>query len=101
MQSADGVQVNIERIASLFPDCVTETIVGYDADDRPILRHKVDFEKLQQNLSSEIISGKEERYQFTWPDKKRQFCWLTHRSMQRFDLVEMRVWTSITQKTCI
>ena len=71
MQSADGVQVNIERLASLFPDCVTETIVGYDADDRPILRHKVDFEKLQQNLSSEIISGKEERYQFTWPDKKK------------------------------
>lgn len=71
MQSADGVQVNIEKIASLFPDCVTETIVGYDADDRPILRHKVDFEKLQQNLSSEIISGKEERYQFTWPDKKK------------------------------
>lgn len=71
MQSADGVQVNIEKIASLFPDSVTETIVGYDADDRPILRHKVDFEKLQQNLSSEIISGKEERYQFTWPDKKK------------------------------
>lgn len=71
MQSADGVQVNIGKIASLFPDCVTETIVGYDADDKPILRHKLDFEKLQQNLSSEIISGKEERYQFTWPDKKK------------------------------
>ena len=71
MQSVDGVQVNIEKIASLFPDCVTETIVGYDADDKPILRHKLDFEKLQQNLSSEIISGKEERYQFTWPDKKK------------------------------
>ena len=71
MQSADGVQVNIEKIASLFPDCVTETIVGYDADNKPILRHKLDFEKLRQNLSSEIISGKEERYQFTWPDKKK------------------------------
>ena len=71
MQSADGVQVNIKKIALLFPDCVTETIVGYDADDKPILRHKVDFEKLQQNLSSEIISGNEERYQFTWPDKKK------------------------------
>ena len=71
MQSVDGVQVNIEKIASLFPDCVSETIVGYDADDKPILRHKLDFEKLQQNLSSEIISGKEERYQFTWPDKKK------------------------------
>ena len=71
MQSADGVQANIEKIASLFPDCVTETITGYEPDGSPILRHKVDFEKLQQNLSSEIISGKEERYQFTWPDKKK------------------------------
>ena len=71
MQSADGVQANIEKIASLFPDCVTETITGYEPDGSPILKHKVDFEKLQQNLSSEIISGKEERYQFTWPDKKK------------------------------
>ena len=71
MRSADGVQANIEKIASLFPDCVTETITGYEPDGSPILRHKVDFEKLQQNLSSEIISGKEERYQFTWPDKKK------------------------------
>lgn len=71
MQSTDGVQANIEKIASLFPDCVTETITGYEPDGSPILKHKVDFEKLQQNLSSEIISGKEERYQFTWPDKKK------------------------------
>ena len=71
MQSADGVQANIEKIASLFPDCLTETITGYEPDGSPILKHKVDFEKLQQNLSSEIISGKEERYQFTWPDKKK------------------------------
>ena len=71
MRSADGVQANIEKIASLFPDCVTETITGYEPDGSPILKHKVDFEKLQQNLSSEIISGKEERYQFTWPDKKK------------------------------
>ena len=71
MQSVDGVQANIDKIASLFPDCVTETITGYEPDGSPILRHKVDFEKLQQNLSSEIISGKEERYQFTWPDKKK------------------------------
>lgn len=71
MQSTDGVQANIEKIASLFPDCVIETITGYEPDGSPILKHKVDFEKLQQNLSSEIISGKEERYQFTWPDKKK------------------------------
>ncbi len=67
MQSANGVQENIEKIQSLFPDCVTETI-----DERTgELVRKVDFEKLQQNLSDVIISGREERYQFTWPDKKK------------------------------
>ena len=66
MQSTNGVQENIEKIQSLFPDCVTETI-----DERTgELVRKVDFEKLQQNLSDVIISGREERYQFTWPDKK-------------------------------
>lgn len=67
MQSTNGVQENIEKIQSLFPDCVTETI-----DERTgKLMRKVDFEKLQQNLSDVIISGREERYQFTWPDKKK------------------------------
>lgn len=67
MQSTNGVQENIEKIQSLFPDCVTETI-----DERTgELVRKVDFEKLQQKLSDVIISGREERYQFTWPDKKK------------------------------
>ena len=67
MQSTNGVQENIEKIQSLFPDCVTETI-----DERTgKLVRKVDFEKLQQNLSDVIISGREERYQLTWPDKKK------------------------------
>ncbi len=67
MQSTNGVQENIEKIQQLFPDCVTETI-----DERTgELVRKVDFEKLQQNLSDVIISGREERYQFTWPDKKK------------------------------
>lgn len=67
MQSTNGVQENIGKIQSLFPDCVTETI-----DERTgELVRKVDFEELQQNLSDVIISGREERYQFTWPDKKK------------------------------
>ena len=67
MQSTNGVQEKSEKSQSLFPDCVTETI-----DERTgELVRKVDFEKLQQNLSDVIISGREERYQFTWPDKKK------------------------------
>jgi adenine-specific DNA-methyltransferase len=71
MQSADGVQDNIQKIAQLFPNCVTETVVGYHDDGSPIIKHKVDFEKLQQELSDAVISGREERYQFTWPDKRK------------------------------
>ena len=71
MQSANGVQENIEKIARLFPNCVTETITGHREDGSAILAHKVDFEKLQQELSDSIISDKEERYQFTWPDKMK------------------------------
>ena len=71
MQSADGVQDNIQKIAALFPNCVTETVVGYHNDGSPIIKQKVDFEKLQQELSDAVISGREERYQFTWPDKRK------------------------------
>jgi adenine-specific DNA-methyltransferase len=71
MQSADGVQDNIQKIAQLFPNCVTETVVGYHDDGSPIIKQKVDFEKLQQELSDDVISGREERYQFTWPDKRK------------------------------
>ena len=71
MQSADGVQDNIQKIAALFPNCVTETVVGYHNDGSAIIKHKVNFEKLQQELSDAVISGREERYQFTWPDKRK------------------------------
>ena len=67
MTTADGVQDNVEKIALLFPNCVTET----RDNNTGILVHKVDFDKLRQELSSSIVSDREERYQFTWPDKSK------------------------------
>ena len=66
MQTLDGVKNNIDKIAVLFPNCITEKM-----DERGQLVHAVDFDKLRQELSSEIVEGREERYQFTWPDKKK------------------------------
>ena len=67
MQSSNGVEDNIMKIAQLFPDCVTETV-----DERTgQLKHLIDFEKLKQNLSDSIMSERAERYQFTWPDKSK------------------------------
>ena len=67
MTTVDGVQDNVEKIALLFPNCVTE--IRDSSTGR--LVHKVDFDKLRQELSGSIVSDREERYQFTWPDKSK------------------------------
>ena len=65
MQSHDVIGSNTQKIAQLFPNCVTERL---GKDGKPELA--IDFEKLQAELSNEIIVDGEERYQFTWPDKR-------------------------------
>lgn len=65
MQSHDVVGSNIDKIAGLFPNCVTERL-GKDGK----LERAIDFEKLQAELSNDILADGEERYQFTWPDKR-------------------------------
>ena len=65
MQSHDVIGSNTQKIAQLFPNCVTER-KGKDGK----LELAIDFEKLQAELSNEIIGEGEERYQFTWPDKR-------------------------------
>ena len=64
MHSLDVIGSNIKKIRQLFPNCVTERL---GKDGKPELA--IDFEKLQAELSNEIIGEGEERYQFTWPDK--------------------------------
>ena len=65
LQSHDVISSNTQKIAQLFPNCVTERL---GKDGKPELA--IDFEKLQAELSNDIIAKGEERYQFTWPDKR-------------------------------
>ena len=65
MHSLDGVQRNIELIGKLFPNAITEVM----RDGK--VEHAIDFDVLRQELSDSIVEGREERYQFTWPDKKK------------------------------
>ena len=58
MQSSNGVEDNITKIAQLFPDCVTETVD--ERSGQP--KHLIDFEKLKQNLSDSVMSERAERY---------------------------------------
>jgi adenine-specific DNA-methyltransferase len=60
MQSPDLVNKNLEKIAELFPNCVTEGADG----------KSIDFDLLKQELSHAIVEGNKERYRIEWPGKK-------------------------------
>ena len=65
LQTADMAERNIETLGQLFPSCLTEKI-----NDEGKLVKAIDFDKLRQELACEVVEGAEERYQFTWPDKR-------------------------------
>ena len=65
MQTADMAERNVEMLGQMFPNCLTETI---NADGK--LVRAIDFDKLRQELACEVVEGADERYQFTWPDKR-------------------------------
>ena len=60
LQSPDLVNENIQKIAALFPNCVTETDEG----------KAIDFDLLRQELNHEIVEGAKERYRLEWPGKR-------------------------------
>lgn len=66
MHSLNKIDENISKIAQLFPNCVTEA-KGENGE----ITKKIDFDMLKQELSHSLVEGREERYQFTWPDKKQ------------------------------
>ena len=70
MHTQDITDVNIETIGKLFPNCLTERVVGKDKNGKGIIGKGIDFDKLRQELSKDIVEGTQERYQFTWPGKR-------------------------------
>lgn len=65
MHTQDMAEANIEKIGQLFPNCLTERI---NENGKPEIA--IDFDKLKQELSKEVVEGNQERYQFTWPGKR-------------------------------
>ena len=66
MHSMNMVDENIKRIGELFPNCITER---KKADGQ--VEYAIDFDILKQELSTVIVEGNEERFQFSWPYKKK------------------------------
>lgn len=71
MHSINKVSENIAKIGALFPSTLTEVIKGYQEDGLAIVEPAIDFDVLRQELSNVVVEGPEERYQFTWPDKRK------------------------------
>lgn len=66
MQTANKADENFRKLAAMFPDAVTETI----NENGEVVR-AIDKDVLMQEISCTVVDGNEERYQFTWPDKKK------------------------------
>lgn len=71
MQTENIADKNYEILSKMFPNALTETIAGYDDDGKPIVERAIDADVLRQEISCKVVEGKDERYQFTWPDKKK------------------------------
>ena len=66
MHTPDLAEENFRKLAAMFPNAVTETI----NEDGEIVR-AIDADVLRQEISAAVVEGAQERYQFTWPDKKK------------------------------
>ena len=66
MQTANKADENFRKLAEMFPNVVTETI-----DENGEVVRAIDKDVLMQEIGTKVVDGKEERYQFTWPDKKK------------------------------
>ncbi len=66
MHSLNKVDKNIEKIGAMFPNCLTERI-----NNNGEVEVAIDFDMLRQELSAVVVEGPQERYQFTWPEKRK------------------------------
>ena len=66
MHTPNKADENFRKLAELFPDAVTETI-----DENGVVVRAIDKDVLMQEINTHVVDGREERYQFTWPDKKK------------------------------
>src|SRR5438093_766075 len=64
LHTPDLTSANIEKLATLFPGCVTEA-----RDENGLLTRAIDLDQLRQELSDHIVEGRRERYHLDWPGK--------------------------------
>ena len=71
MKSKCIADENYAMLSKMFPNAVTERIVGYDENGNAVIERAIDADVLRQEISCSVVEGNDQRYQFTWPDKKK------------------------------
>ncbi len=71
MKSKCIADKNYAMLSKMFPNAVTERIGGYDENGNAVIERAIDADVLRQEISCSVVEGNDERYQFTWPDKKK------------------------------
>ena len=66
MHTPDLAEENYKKLAALFPNAVTETI-----DEEGHVVRAIDKDVLMQEINTIVVDGDQQRYQFTWPDKRK------------------------------
>lgn len=66
MHTSDLAEENYKKLAALFPNAVTETI-----DEEGHVVRAIDKDVLMQEINTMVVDGDQQRYQFTWPDKRK------------------------------
>ena len=98
MHSKDKTQENFEVLQKLFPNAVTETIVGYDEDGKAIVERAIDKDVLQQEINAAVVEGKDDSLGRT---KSARLFRQMRRSTKPCVRAERRVWTLTTPRTSI
>ena len=94
MHTPNKADEKFKKLVAMFPNAVTETI----NENGEVVR-AIDKDVLMQEISCTVVDGNEERYQFTWPDKKKSVL-LANAPLNK-TLAGKKVWTLTPPKTSI
>ena len=99
MHTKNMADENYAALARLFPNALTETIVGYEEDGKAIVERAIDVDVLRQEISCSVVEGRDTNlYGLT---RRSRFYLLMLQSTKRFDLAERKALILIILKTFI
>ena len=94
LHTPDITAMNVERIAALFPNCVTEA-----ADEKGNIKRAIDFDLLKQELSADLVEGPQEHYRLDWPGKREALALANTPVALTLALAARSRWISRTPRT--